>query len=117
MALTLGDRSSIFFFISSRRDILNQILNNTWETLTGIIIPTSCYMNSGVTYLNELLMDSENRTKCKGNPIPLYSLISQLLTSLKEYIHSDFKGVWGEYIAISKKPGILANFLCTFSVR
>jgi hypothetical protein len=68
-------------------------------------------MHSGIAVLQEILAASS--TKHKGTPVPIYSLLSQLLSSLRDYIHADSQHPWIDFILARKKSGALSLFLGT----
>ncbi len=49
-------------------------------------------MHSAFSYLQDLL--PKETARFRSNPIPLYSFISQLLSSLKDFYQSDASGMW-----------------------
>lgn len=69
-------------------------------------------MHSGLPYLQQLLPHNPQASRFKLSPVPLFSFLSQLLSSLKSYAQSDFLGSWGDYLSKSKKGASLQNFIC-----
>lgn len=60
------------------------------------------------------LLEKRNNLKLhKDNfkPTPLFSLISQLLASLREFCRSDLKTSWIEYLYKTKKPNCFSQLL------
>ena len=71
-------------------------------------------MHSGITELLELL--PKEPTKSKNGLIPIFSFLSQLLSSFKEFCQSDHPETWIDFIVRSKRSSALTHFICTISV-
>ncbi len=60
------------------------------------------------------LLEKRNSLKLHNHnfkPTPLFSLISQLLGSLREFCRSDLKATWFEYLYKTKKPNCFSQLL------
>lgn len=68
-------------------------------------------MHSGLSYLQDILLQNGSNSRIKVNPVPVFSLLSQLLSSLRDFTHSDFMGSWIEFLARSKKPNVLFHLI------
>lgn len=70
-------------------------------------------MHSGISYLYDLLPKEPSKSKLEL--IPIFSFLSQLLSSFKDFCQSDFPETWINFIVRSKKPAALVHFICTIS--
>ena len=72
-------------------------------------------MQQGISHLQQIVEESTSRIKVKNNHIPLFSLIQQLITTMREYIQQiDFKGSWIDWIVKDKKSNSLFLLLCNY---
>ena len=69
-------------------------------------------MQQGIAHLQELLSESTSRVRIKNNHIPLYSLVCQLLDTLRQFVQSDFKGTWIDWVVGGKTSNSLALLIC-----